>query len=192
MADRAADLQAELAGLLSQHEPTLRDYERTDLLQLEQRCALAAGEPPDAPRADGRRVPQPVRPRRAGGADRPDARGGHGRRASPHVPRATRPRSRVAASQLGLSSRAAAAARSRSACSITRRTASLFSASSANGACSIGGSSNLLSRGSAAISSCGSSAATSSPMRYSMSGSRRIVQRQLFDRSPLTCPGSDR
>ena len=49
MADRAGDLQAELAGLLSQHEPTLRDYERADLLQLEQRCAWRPGSRPTRP-----------------------------------------------------------------------------------------------------------------------------------------------
>ena len=49
MSDRATDLQTELAALLSKHEPTLRDYERTDLLQLEQRCAWRPGSRPTRP-----------------------------------------------------------------------------------------------------------------------------------------------
>ncbi len=49
MADRAADLQAELAGLLSQHEPTLRDDERADLSQIEQRCSWRPGSRPTRP-----------------------------------------------------------------------------------------------------------------------------------------------
>jgi len=49
MADRAADLHTELAGLLAQHEPMLREYERTDLLQLEQRCAWRPGSRPTRP-----------------------------------------------------------------------------------------------------------------------------------------------
>ena len=49
MADRAADLQVELAGLLDQYEPTLREYERADLLQLEQRCAWRPGSRPTRP-----------------------------------------------------------------------------------------------------------------------------------------------
>lgn len=49
MADRAADLQTELAALLSRHEPTLREYERTDLLQLEARCAWRPGSRPTRP-----------------------------------------------------------------------------------------------------------------------------------------------
>jgi len=49
MADRAADLQTELVGLLAKHEPTLRDYERADLLQLEQRCAWRPGSRPTRP-----------------------------------------------------------------------------------------------------------------------------------------------
>ena len=49
MADRASDLQAELAALLAQHEPKLRDDERTALLQLEQRCAWRPGSRPTRP-----------------------------------------------------------------------------------------------------------------------------------------------
>ena len=49
MADRASDLHAELALLLAEHEPTLRDYERADLLQLEQRCAWRPGGRPTRP-----------------------------------------------------------------------------------------------------------------------------------------------
>jgi hypothetical protein len=49
MADRAADLQTELAGLLAEHEPTLREHERADLLQLERRCAWRPGSRPTRP-----------------------------------------------------------------------------------------------------------------------------------------------
>ena len=48
-ADRASDLQAELTGLLERHEPTLADYERSDLLQLEQRCGWRPGSRPTRP-----------------------------------------------------------------------------------------------------------------------------------------------
>ena len=51
MADRAADLQAELAGLLVQYEPTLTDAERADLLQLEKRCGWRPGSRPTRPEA---------------------------------------------------------------------------------------------------------------------------------------------
>ena len=95
MADRAADLQTELAGLLAQARadaPRVRAHRSPAA-----RAALcmAAGKPSDEARADGRRLPQPVRPRRAGGAHRSNACGRHGRRASSNVPRATRSRSRL-------------------------------------------------------------------------------------------------
>jgi hypothetical protein len=49
VADRAEQLHAELAGLLAQHEPTLTDSERADLLQLEQRCGWRPGSRPTRP-----------------------------------------------------------------------------------------------------------------------------------------------
>ncbi len=49
MADRAADLQAELAGLLVQYEPTLTDGERADLLELELRGGWRPGSRPTRP-----------------------------------------------------------------------------------------------------------------------------------------------
>jgi hypothetical protein len=49
LADRAADLQAELAGLLVQYEPTLTGGERAELLQLEQRCGWRPGSRPTRP-----------------------------------------------------------------------------------------------------------------------------------------------
>jgi len=49
MADRAEELCAELAGLLAQHEPTLTDGERADLLQLEQRGGWRPGSRPTRP-----------------------------------------------------------------------------------------------------------------------------------------------
>ena len=49
MADRAADLQAELAGLLIQYEPTLSPAERAELLELEGRCGWRPGSRPTRP-----------------------------------------------------------------------------------------------------------------------------------------------
>jgi len=49
MADRVADLQAELADLLARHEPTLTAAERAELLQLERRAAWRPGSRPTRP-----------------------------------------------------------------------------------------------------------------------------------------------
>jgi len=49
MADGVEQLQAELAGLLALHEPTLTDGERADLVQLEERCAWRPGSRPTRP-----------------------------------------------------------------------------------------------------------------------------------------------
>ena len=49
MADRAVELHAELAGLLAQHEPSLTDGERADLLQLEEREGWRPGSRPSRP-----------------------------------------------------------------------------------------------------------------------------------------------
>ena len=49
MADRVQELHAELAGLLAQHEPTLTDGERADLLELELRAGWRPGSRPTRP-----------------------------------------------------------------------------------------------------------------------------------------------
>jgi hypothetical protein len=49
MADRAADLQAELAGLLARYEPSLTEAERAELLKLERRCGWRPGSRPTRP-----------------------------------------------------------------------------------------------------------------------------------------------
>ena len=49
MADRVEELRTELAGLLAQHEPTLTDGERADLLQLELRAGWRPGTRPTRP-----------------------------------------------------------------------------------------------------------------------------------------------
>ena len=49
MADRAEELRLELAKLLAQHEPTLSDAERADLLQLERRGGWRPGSRPMRP-----------------------------------------------------------------------------------------------------------------------------------------------
>ncbi len=51
-ADRVArvdELHAELAGLIAQHEPTLTEAERADLLRLEQRSGWRPGTRPTRP-----------------------------------------------------------------------------------------------------------------------------------------------
>jgi hypothetical protein len=49
MADGVEQLQAELAGLLMLHEPTLSDGERADLVLLEERCGWRPGSRPTRP-----------------------------------------------------------------------------------------------------------------------------------------------
>jgi hypothetical protein len=49
MADRAQQLHAELSGLLAQHEPTLTEGERADLLELERRSGWRPGSRPTRP-----------------------------------------------------------------------------------------------------------------------------------------------
>ena len=49
MADRVAELQAELAGLLARHEPEFSPADRAELLQLEQREAWRPGARPTRP-----------------------------------------------------------------------------------------------------------------------------------------------
>ncbi len=49
MADGVEQLQAELAGLLTLHEPTLTDGERADLVLLEERCGWRPGSRPTRP-----------------------------------------------------------------------------------------------------------------------------------------------
>ena len=49
MSDRVEELRTELATLLVQHEPTLTDGERADLLQLEQRSGWRPGTRPTRP-----------------------------------------------------------------------------------------------------------------------------------------------
>ncbi len=49
MADRAAELHAELAGLLAQHEPALSDADRAELLQLEEHGGWRPGRRPARP-----------------------------------------------------------------------------------------------------------------------------------------------
>ncbi len=49
MADRAEQLRLELANLLAQHEPTLSDGERAELLQLEQSGGWRPGRRPMRP-----------------------------------------------------------------------------------------------------------------------------------------------
>ena len=49
MADRVEQLQTELAALLALHEPTLTDFERADLVQLEERCGWRPGNRPTRP-----------------------------------------------------------------------------------------------------------------------------------------------
>jgi hypothetical protein len=49
VADRAAELQAELADLLARHEPDFSPGDRVELLQLEQREAWRPGARPTRP-----------------------------------------------------------------------------------------------------------------------------------------------
>ena len=49
MADGVEQLQKELAALLALHEPTLTDFERADLVQLEERCGWRPGSRPPRP-----------------------------------------------------------------------------------------------------------------------------------------------
>jgi hypothetical protein len=49
MADRADELQIELAGLLAQHEPTLTEGERADLVRLEESYGWRPGRRPARP-----------------------------------------------------------------------------------------------------------------------------------------------
>ena len=49
MTDRAQELRTELAALLIQHEPTLTDGERADLLELELRGGWRPGSRPTRP-----------------------------------------------------------------------------------------------------------------------------------------------
>ena len=49
MADGVEQLQTELAALLALHEPTLTDFERADLVQLEERCGWRPGSRPTRP-----------------------------------------------------------------------------------------------------------------------------------------------
>ena len=70
---RSRQLQAKLAGLLSQHEPTLTDDERADLAATRGALWLATGKPADPARADCHGVPRPLRPGGATGVDRSDA-----------------------------------------------------------------------------------------------------------------------
>jgi hypothetical protein len=49
MTDRAEELRTELAALLIQHEPTLTDGERADLLELELREGWRPGSRPTRP-----------------------------------------------------------------------------------------------------------------------------------------------
>jgi hypothetical protein len=47
--DRAEELRVELAGLLAEHEPTLSDGERAELVQLEERHGWRPGRRPMRP-----------------------------------------------------------------------------------------------------------------------------------------------
>ena len=49
MAERAEELQLELAGLLAQHEPTLTESERADLVRLEEGYGWRPGRRPVRP-----------------------------------------------------------------------------------------------------------------------------------------------
>jgi hypothetical protein len=49
MADRATELQVELAGLLARHEPTLSEDERADLVRLEEGYGWRPGRRPVRP-----------------------------------------------------------------------------------------------------------------------------------------------